>query len=65
MIAVPNNPKISVDEYFEWEAKQEVRYEYINGDVFAMAGGTIDHSAIAANLIALLRPHVRDVIVGY
>jgi Uma2 family endonuclease len=59
MIAVPNNFKISTDEYFEWEAKQEIRYEYINGDVFAMAGGTIDHSTIAANLIALLRPHVR------
>ena len=59
MIAVPNSPKISVDEYFEWEAKHEVRYEYINGEVFAMAGGTINHSAIAANLIALLRPHVR------
>ena len=59
MIAVPNSPKISVDKYFEWEARQEVRHEYINGEVFAMAGGTIDHSAIAANLIALLRPHVR------
>ncbi|WP_055074798.1 Uma2 family endonuclease [Pseudanabaena sp. 'Roaring Creek'] len=59
MIVVPNNPKISVDEYFEWEARQEIRYEYINGEVFAMAGGTIDHSTIAANLIALLRPHVR------
>ena len=61
MIAVPNNPKISADEYFEWEAKQEIRYEYINGEVFAMAGGTIDHSTIAANLIALLRPHVRGI----
>ena len=59
MIAVPNSPKISVDEYFEWEAKQEVRYEYINGEVSAMADGTINHSAIATNLIALLRPHVR------
>ena len=59
MIAVPNNPKISVDEYFEWESRQENRYEYINGEVFAMAGGSIDHSTIAANLIALLRPHVR------
>ncbi len=26
MIAVPNSPKISVDEYFEWEAKQEMLY---------------------------------------
>jgi Uma2 family endonuclease len=59
MITVPNNPKLSPDEYFEWEAKQEIRYEYINGEVFAMAGGTIDHSTISANLIALLRPHVR------
>jgi len=59
MIAVPNSPKISPDEYFAWEASQEIRHEYINGEVFAMAGGTIDHSAIAANLIALLRPHVR------
>ena len=59
MIAVPNYPRISPDEYFEWEARQEIRYEYINGEVFAMAGGTIDHSTIAANLIALLRPHVR------
>ena len=56
MIAVPNNPRISTEEYFEWESKQEIRYEYINGEVFAMAGGTIDHSAISANLIALLRP---------
>ena len=45
MIAVTNNPRISPEEYFEWEAKQEIRYEYINGEVFAMAGGTIDHSA--------------------
>lgn len=58
MIAVPNNPRISPEEYFEWEARQEIRYEYINGDVFEMAGGTVDHSTIAANLIALLRPHV-------
>ena len=59
MIAVPNNSKLSPDEYFEWEAKQEICYEYINGDVFAMAGGTIAHSMVAANLISLLRPHLR------
>ena len=59
MIVVPNYSKISPEEYFAWEAKQEIRYEYINGEVFAMAGGTIDHSTIVANLIALLRPHVR------
>ncbi|MEB3125182.1 MAG: Uma2 family endonuclease [Synechococcales bacterium] len=59
MIAVPDSRKLSPDEYFEWEARQEVRYEYINGEVFAMAGGTIAQSTIASNLIALFRPHVR------
>lgn len=59
MIAVPDNRKLSPDEYFEWEARQEVRYEYIDGEVFAMSGGTIAHSAIAVNVIALLRPHMR------
>lgn len=51
MIALSDDHKLSPDEYFEWEAKQEIRYEYINGDVFAMAGGTIAHSMVAANLI--------------
>ncbi|MCA6508719.1 MAG: Uma2 family endonuclease [Pseudanabaena sp. M109S1SP2A07QC] len=59
MIALSDYHKLSPDEYFEWEAKQEIRYEYINGDVFAMAGGTIAHSMVAANLISLLRPHLR------
>ncbi len=59
MIALSDDHKLSPDEYFEWEANQEIRYEYINGDVFAIAGGTITHSMVAANLIALLRPHLR------
>lgn len=32
MIAEPQNlPKMTVEEYLEWEAKQELRYEYIDG----------------------------------
>jgi Uma2 family endonuclease len=46
MIAVPNNPRISPDEYFEWEA----RHEYINGEVFAMAGGTMKPITEAVSL---------------
>jgi Uma2 family endonuclease len=44
----------SPEEYFHWESQQELRYEYIDGEVFAMAGGTIAHSAITVNLISLL-----------
>ncbi len=58
MIALSDR-HFSPEEYFHWESQQELRYEYIDGEVFAMAGGTIAHSAIAVNLISLLRPHVR------
>ena len=48
---------MSVEDYLEWEETQEQKHEYVGGMVYAMeamAGGTIDHAAIAANsLIAL------------
>lgn len=59
MLAFSNSPKLTPEEYFEWEASQEIRHEYINGEVFAMTGGTINHSTIAINIGALLHPHVR------
>lgn len=59
MIATPNKYHLTPDEYLEWEARQEIKHEYINGEVYAMTGGTIPHNGIAVNLIAALRPHVR------
>ncbi len=59
MIAVPQKPRMTLKEYFEWEVQQDCKYEYVNGEVYAMTGGTIPHSAIAVNLAAALRPHVR------
>ncbi|MEH1842195.1 MAG: Uma2 family endonuclease [Nostoc sp.] len=59
MIATPNKYHLTPDEYLQWEARQEIKHEYINGEVYAMTGGTIPHNAIAVNLIAALRPHVR------
>jgi Uma2 family endonuclease len=55
-----HSPTLTPEEYFAWSSRQEIRYEYINGEVFAMAGGTINHSTIAINLGALLRPHIRE-----
>lgn len=47
------------DEYLEWEQQQGLRYEYINGEVFAMTGGTIPHNTIAVNLATAIRNHIR------
>jgi Uma2 family endonuclease len=50
MVANPQFPYMSPQEYLEWEKTQELRYEYIDGEVFAMTGGTKPHNRIALNL---------------
>ena len=50
MIANPQFQYMSPQEFLEWEKNQELRYEYIDGEVFAMTGGTKPHNRIAGNL---------------
>jgi hypothetical protein len=60
MIAIPQQPqKMTIEEYLAWELDQDIRYEYINGEVFAMTGGTIPHNDLALNLYRNLYPHLR------
>jgi Uma2 family endonuclease len=40
-------PKLTPAEYLEWEEQQELRYEYIDGEIYAMTGGTIDRHEAA------------------
>jgi Uma2 family endonuclease len=61
MIATPQQPqKMTIEEYLEWEPQQDLRYEYVNGEVSAMTGGTIPHNDIALNFYTALRPHLRS-----
>ena len=46
-------------EYLAAEAVAEVRHEYLNGDVWAMAGGTIEHGALALAVAGELRSALR------
>ena len=59
MVAQPTPPLMTVEEYLELERHSDVKHEYIDGYVYAMAGGTSAQSVISANIIALLRPHLR------
>jgi Uma2 family endonuclease len=52
--------KMTIEQYLEWEPQQDLRYEYVNGEVFAMTGGTIPHNDIALNLYRNLYPHLRS-----
>ncbi len=50
---------MSPAEYLAWESEQDIRYEYENGKIIAMTGGTVPHSQIPANFSAILIPHLR------
>ena len=51
--------KISVEEYLQGEPLSELRHEYVDGEVFAMAGGLLNHNTIALNAASELRTHLR------
>jgi Uma2 family endonuclease len=46
--------RVTYPEYLELERTSEVKHEYLRGEVFAMAGGTPEHSRLAANVIRLI-----------
>ena len=50
---------MSVEDYLEWEDTQDQKYEYVGGMVYAMAGGTIDHASISANVLGSLYGRLR------
>lgn len=49
----------TLEEYLALERYSNVRHEYLDGEIFAMAGGTREHGAIAANVIGALTAHLR------
>ena len=59
MIAQLDSSHISPQEYLVWEVEQLTRYGYMEGQVYAMTGGTIPHNQVAVNLVALIQPHLR------
>jgi len=63
MVAQPSQPHyyMTVDEWRELEQRsRDVKHEYIDGYVYAMAGGTLDHSLVAVNAVALLNDAFGD-----
>jgi len=47
-------------EYLPLEASSNVKHEFVDGQIYAMAGGTPEHAALAATVIGLLFPQLRD-----
>jgi Uma2 family endonuclease len=59
MIATTENtPHLSPEEYFAWEEQQLEKHEYINGQVYAMTGGSVNHSRIAIRFTTMFDTHL-------
>jgi Uma2 family endonuclease len=54
MVALPSR-RATYAEYLELEKTSETKHEYVNGEIFAMAGGTIEHGRLASRLAYLLQ----------
>lgn len=50
MTALRKRLDMTVEEFIAWEELQDDRYEFLNGEITAMVGGTRNHSQIAANI---------------
>lgn len=53
MSAIPKH-KMTMEEYIEFDKNNEGRWEYFDGEVIDMAGGTLNHNRIAKNILATL-----------
>jgi Uma2 family endonuclease len=54
-MAANPKPHLTEQEYLERERKAEFKSEYLNGEVFAMAGGTLHHASIISDFSGELR----------
>ena len=50
----------TIEEYIALEEKSEIRHEFYNGEIYAMAGGTVNHNLLIDNVKDLLKKHTRN-----
>ncbi len=53
-------PRYTFAEYLDVEERSaELKHEYVAGEIFAMAGGSVEHSVLSTTLAGLLLMHLR------
>lgn len=61
MIAAKENfPGFTPEEYFAWEEQQLEKHELLDGQVYAMGGGSKNHSLIAVRFATLFSNHLEN-----
>lgn len=58
MVAQPRKA-MTEEEYLAFERASETRHEYLRGEVFAMAGASLDHAQIVSNTVIAIGRQLR------
>jgi Uma2 family endonuclease len=55
----PAKPRMSAEEFLAWDAGQTLKHEFLQSEVYLMAGGEDRNATVAGNLYIALRAHLR------
>lgn len=58
MAVAQSKHRMTAEEFLVWDATQTVRHEFVDGQVFAMAGAGEAHAMVAGNIYLALRRHL-------
>lgn len=58
-MAVARKKIYTPEEYLRMEERSEVRHEFVNGEIFDVAGGTANHNRITVNLTVAIQNALR------
>ncbi len=58
-MATQAKPLITGEEYLRIERQADAKHEFLNGEMFAMSGASLDHVTIASNIVAALHGQLR------
>src|SRR5947207_10018923 len=59
MSTVPHPVRYTYEEYLRLEEYSNVRHEYLDGQIYPMTGGTVEHSALSNAVATILIPQIR------
>jgi len=54
MVTNPLDRKWTVEEYLAYDEESDIRHEFIDGEIYAMSGGTDNHTLITTNISGML-----------
>lgn len=53
-------PGLTIEEYLQQEIDAGIKYEYHSGEIYAMAGGTLNHGLLCGNAYSEIRNKLRE-----